>query len=150
MYYILSSMPIVQTWIHNDDYIKYLAIHTSGKGAWSEHVRNSLNPPVKMDGILKPIKTPIGWEVTSQKLGYSDEDSKPYDLPKDLKKVIKTPKDAEKAVTDLRKDYVDKAAIKMGEVGDHTLSGVSIKLCKIHGTPLTQNGKCLQKGCKYS
>lgn len=24
-----------------------------------------------------------------------------------------------------------------------------MKLCKIHGTPLTANGKCLQKGCKY-
>lgn len=23
-------------------------------------------------------------------------------------------------------------------------------VCKIHGTPLTDNGKCLQKGCKYS
>lgn len=22
--------------------------------------------------------------------------------------------------------------------------------CKIHGTPLTDNGKCLQKGCKYA
>ena len=24
------------------------------------------------------------------------------------------------------------------------------KTCKIHNTPLTQSGKCLQKGCKYS
>lgn len=23
-------------------------------------------------------------------------------------------------------------------------------VCKIHGTPLTDNGKCLQKGCKYA
>ena len=23
-------------------------------------------------------------------------------------------------------------------------------LCKIHGTPLTINGRCLQKGCKYA
>lgn len=23
-------------------------------------------------------------------------------------------------------------------------------LCKIHGTPLTDKGKCLQKGCKYA
>lgn len=26
----------------------------------------------------------------------------------------------------------------------------SARLCKIHGTPLTTNGKCLQKKCKYS
>ena len=23
-------------------------------------------------------------------------------------------------------------------------------VCKVHGTPLTINGKCLQKGCKYA
>lgn len=26
----------------------------------------------------------------------------------------------------------------------------AIQLCKIHGTPLTPQGKCLQKGCKYA
>lgn len=24
------------------------------------------------------------------------------------------------------------------------------KMCKVHGTPLTEKGKCLQKGCKYA
>jgi len=23
-------------------------------------------------------------------------------------------------------------------------------LCKVHGTPLTRQGKCMQKGCKYA
>lgn len=26
----------------------------------------------------------------------------------------------------------------------------SYGLCKVHGIPLTQNGKCMQKGCKYA
>lgn len=27
---------------------------------------------------------------------------------------------------------------------------VSVNVCKVHGTPLTSQGKCLQKGCKYA
>ena len=29
-------------------------------------------------------------------------------------------------------------------------SKIGVNLCKIHSIPLTANGKCLQKGCKYS
>ena len=31
-----------------------------------------------------------------------------------------------------------------------TTAAPSIKFCKIHGIPLDNRGKCLQKGCKYS
>jgi hypothetical protein len=27
---------------------------------------------------------------------------------------------------------------------------IGVNLCKVHGVPLTVNGKCLMKGCKYS
>lgn len=48
-----------------------------------------------------------------------------------LGKPIKTPEEAKKAV-------------------EITKPEASVKLCPVHKTPLTEAGKCLQKGCKYA
>lgn len=42
-------MPIVQTWVSDPDYPKYLAIKAQGKRAWTEHVHNALNGQVFAD-----------------------------------------------------------------------------------------------------
>lgn len=55
---------------------------------------------------------------------------KPKKEKKVKPKVIKTPQEAEVAT----------ASIKLP----------TINLCKIHGVPLDNRGKCLQKGCKYA
>lgn len=55
-------------------------------------------------------------------------------------RVIKSPKDAEKAVRFKPTRHITRPKLHQGIAG----------LCKIHGTPLDDRGKCLQKGCKYS
>lgn len=36
------------------------------------------------------------------------------------------------------------------EAVKQAVKDAKMPVCKIHGTPLTENGKCLQKGCKYA
>lgn len=78
------------------------------------------------------------------------------ELPKNVG-IIKTPKDAEKAVSEAfrkgepiqRNARMTTWAEKKAGMGD-SFELPPTKLCKIHGTPLDGRGKCLQKGCKYA
>lgn len=140
-------MPIVQTWIKDDDYSKYLVVRSSGKHAWGEFIHNALNGVTvvgaaefsaqrEQGGVLikptklKPIKTP------------KEEDDAIVGMYMGKPPIIKTPKDAEKATQARFDEKLD----KLVDVGRKQLA----KLCKIHGTPLDNRGKCLQKGCKYA
>lgn len=53
-----------------------------------------------------------------------------------LSEVIESPVEAKKTISRL---LDERMAIKE-----------KYKVCKIHGTPLTEMGKCLQKGCKFA
>jgi hypothetical protein len=117
-------MPQRSVYIREEDDDKWLALKSK-----AEFIHNALNPEEGFwaKGLPKenkPIKTPR--------------------VPGDPKQVITpnmiihTPKDAEKALAHAIRG--DEAAADM----------MGVKLCKIHGTPLTKFGKCLIKGCKYA
>lgn len=148
-------MPNVSTYIRREDLSKYLAIHE--KGGWSEFIHNALNEvkPEKIVGTYfgKPIKIPkdewVGPDtelvpltgkpsMTKSELKQAMKDN-PSQYT-NLDKIIKSPKDAEKAV--------NKELVARG-LENSTMADNTLKLCKIHGTPLDDRGKCLQKGCKY-
>lgn len=157
-------MPIVQTWLSDEDYIKYLDIKKSVPKAWTEFIHNALNGVTVVGAefeartehnelILKPIKTPkTAGNAFKYKPAVIDERfviKTPKDplakLHKDImtdgfkdRPIIRSPKDAEKAV-ELKNPK--------GKMYINTLGEVT-KFCKIHGTPLTANEKCLIKGCK--
>lgn len=139
-------MPTInQTYVCEECFNKYITIKAK-RGAWHEFLHNALNqitiPTVKYesskelnDKIVKawekPIKTPK--DVRIKDLGVSNVGGREWH-----NEVIITPKDAEKAV--------------IGSPGEALLAyekGYKGKLCKIHGTPLDDRGKCLVKGCKY-
>lgn len=110
----------------------------------TEWLHNALNPTI-IDGgerqkefieynkkYHKPLKTP--------KIMLSHMQSGPItaETPPNHT-IIKTPKDAEKTM-------LKKSLFGIG-MNPKSFGG---NLCKIHGTPLTDQGKCLQKGCRYS
>lgn len=65
--------------------------------------------------------------------------------------VIKTPKDAEKAVgKKINANWEGHKQLRDASLGRLPKLESNVKLCKIHGTPLDSRGKCLQKGCKYA
>lgn len=133
-------MPLVNTWIKNEDWDKYYQL--ASKKQWGEFIHSALN---NTDGWqkwsptythLKPVKTPK--DKFSNVRVASHPDEVPLDKIKDgsnkspqAPKVIKTPTEAKTVVQQFS------AFSKQG-------SGV----CKIHGTSLDDRGKCLVKGCK--
>lgn len=137
-------MPQVTVYIREDDLDKWKALEKK-----SEFIHTALNKEMggfMLDGqrvnelpsyVANTVKTPKpGFKkATSDDLNQKALGDTFYGVDiYDTSKVLKTPKDAEKAV------------------GNLTISAgfEPVKLCKIHGTPLDSRGKCLQKGCKYS
>lgn len=73
-------------------------------------------------------------KIQAAKAGVSMKD---YIFRKDIK-LINTPED----VQDIIPELIPPVA--------KNINRYSNGLCKIHGTPLDNRGKCLQKGCKYA
>lgn len=170
-------MPIVQTWIRNEDWDKYYQLHTTKQ--WTEFIHNALNAVGLVDEVFptkgqmitssefvpanKPIKTPRNSEdghsglpqtqnpiIKSPK--FKEADPKITKLVSDnidslfeSKPIIHSPKDAEKAIQGSNQQLANEA---VGTAVQKANAEVR-KLCKIHGTPLDDRGKCLVKGCKF-
>lgn len=120
-----------------------------------------LFPPVDSKAYIstKPIKTHKNEDYDNMKIDMGTSGKLAADLAVPVIKspseatqrtskpeIIKTSKDAEKAVYSMPAILGDDL-VKFKRVGKEI---TSIKLCKIHSTPLTEEGKCLQKGCKYA
>lgn|SRR3990167_1836333 len=133
-------MPTVPTYITDDDFAVYLKVKKQHKSAWTEFIHNALNPITWKPGSHgdgKPIKTPKNTLTLSAPILDPKATEPPTDQPF-RRKVIKSPKDAAKAVRIT--------------ANPNTVNEVEpwVKLCKIHGIPLDGRGKCLQKGCRYA
>lgn len=68
---------------------------------------------------------------------------------KDMPKIIAPP---DKVIPMTVENPEGKTVVMVGKLpdGTHGIRRADGGLCKIHGTPLTDLGKCLQKGCKYA
>lgn len=172
-------MPLVNTWIKNEDWAAYYQLASNKQwgafihnalnptvgeviGAHGDRYRAIGESSEIEDAIvakrIKPTKTPKDeqtLEFTNDKgdvvrrIGVLPDgsvgiqaDPRGIDkvLAKQKKGIIKSPKDAEKAVT----------PEMVGELPAIKRILEKNKLCKIHGTPLDDRGRCMQKGCKYA
>lgn len=132
-------MPLVNTWIKNEDWDKYYQLASTKQ--WGEFVHNALNTDL-LTSSSKPI--------------IAEEELIPGVLTEAmLTKEFETAREAAKSPTFPLNTLPDGNIKHTLEQEERLASYFPSKaqtngVCKIHGTSLDSRGKCLQKGCKHS